>query len=190
MESTALANIPELRGIDLAVAQPIIDAFMPHYNAALALAQECPSKHVVFLGVGFETTAPTVAWSICCAARDGIDNYFVLCAHKTMPRAMEALVKDQQVKMLPVGQMMALLSDKRMGVTVKHIHVRRGNQASLSTLPEWLPVLRTPLQDSLALNLRLDEAEATSDNSVHPKRRKTNESVRQAPHHDARLERG
>ncbi|MGA2221323.1 MAG: hydrogenase formation protein HypD [Verrucomicrobiia bacterium] len=65
---------------------------------ALALAQECPSKHVVFLGVGFETTAPTVAWSICCAARDGIDNYFVLCAHKTMPRAMEALVKDQQVK--------------------------------------------------------------------------------------------
>jgi hypothetical protein len=68
---------------------------------------------------------------------------------------------------------MALLSDKRMGVTVKHIHVRRGNQASLSTLPEWLPVLRTPLQDSLALGLRLDEAD-TSSESASPKRRTKN----------------
>lgn len=65
---------------------------------ALVLARECPSKQVVFLGVGFETTAPTVAWSIWRASRDGLDNYSVLCAHKTMPRVMEALLKDQQVK--------------------------------------------------------------------------------------------
>jgi hydrogenase expression/formation protein HypD len=64
---------------------------------ALVLAKECPSKKVVFLGVGFETTAPAVARSICAAARQGIGNYFVLCAHKTMPRAMEALVKDHAV---------------------------------------------------------------------------------------------
>jgi hydrogenase expression/formation protein HypD len=65
---------------------------------ALALARECPSNRVVFLGIGFETTAPTVAWSIWRAARDGIDNYHVFCAHKTMPRVMEALLKDQHVK--------------------------------------------------------------------------------------------
>lgn len=65
---------------------------------ALTLARQCPLKHVVFLGVGFETTAPTVAWSIFRAARDGVKNYSVLCAHKTMPRAMEALLKDHQVR--------------------------------------------------------------------------------------------
>lgn len=65
---------------------------------ALVLARECPSKKVVFLGVGFETTAPTVAWSIVQAAKEKLTNYFVLCAHKTMPAAMEVLLKDQTVK--------------------------------------------------------------------------------------------
>ena len=65
---------------------------------ALVLAKECTSKQAVFLGVGFETTAPTVAWSIWRAARDGVRNFSVLCAHKTMPRAMDALLRDQQVR--------------------------------------------------------------------------------------------
>jgi hydrogenase expression/formation protein HypD len=65
---------------------------------ALVLAKECPSKQVVILGVGFETTAPTVAWSIWRAARDGVRNFSVLCAHKTMPRAMDALLRDQLVR--------------------------------------------------------------------------------------------
>jgi hydrogenase expression/formation protein HypD len=65
---------------------------------ALVLARECPSKKVVFLGVGFETTAPTVAWAIWRAARDGVQNFFVLCAHKTMPRAMDALLRDKETK--------------------------------------------------------------------------------------------
>lgn len=65
---------------------------------ALVLARECPSKKVVFLGVGFETTAPTVAWAIRQAAQEELANFFVLCAHKTMPMAMDALLRDQQVK--------------------------------------------------------------------------------------------
>ena len=65
---------------------------------ALVLARECPTQQVVFLGVGFETTAPTVAWAVLRAARDGLKNFSVLCAHKTMPHAMEALLKDQEVK--------------------------------------------------------------------------------------------
>lgn len=62
---------------------------------ALLLAQHRPEREVVFLGVGFETTVPAVAASISRAAEEGLDNFSVLCAHKTMPRAMEALVKDQ-----------------------------------------------------------------------------------------------
>ncbi|MCG3148755.1 MAG: Hydrogenase maturation factor HypD [Verrucomicrobiae bacterium] len=65
---------------------------------ALVLARECPSKKVVFLGVGFETTAPTVAWAISQAALDDRKNFFVLCAHKTMPQAMDALLHGQAVK--------------------------------------------------------------------------------------------
>lgn len=65
---------------------------------ALALARQNPQRQVVFLGVGFETTAPAVAWTIQEADRSGVTNFSVLTAHKTMPHAMEALLKDQQVK--------------------------------------------------------------------------------------------
>lgn len=65
---------------------------------AVVLAKENSDKDIVFLGVGFETTAPTVASSIRRAARENISNFSVLCAHKTMPHAMEALLKDHEVK--------------------------------------------------------------------------------------------
>ncbi|MEI6084278.1 MAG: hydrogenase formation protein HypD [Verrucomicrobiota bacterium] len=65
---------------------------------ALVLARECPSKKVVFLGIGFETTAPTVAWAIRQAAEENLKNFFVLCAHKTMPQAMDALLRGHEVK--------------------------------------------------------------------------------------------
>lgn len=59
---------------------------------ALDMAVKYPDREIVFLGVGFETTVPTVAASILLAKKRGIKNYSVLCAHKTMPKAMEALV--------------------------------------------------------------------------------------------------
>jgi hydrogenase expression/formation protein HypD len=58
---------------------------------ALAVAQKNPGKQVVFLGVGFETTAPTIAAAIHSAAQMGLKNFCVTCAHKTVPQALEAL---------------------------------------------------------------------------------------------------
>jgi hydrogenase expression/formation protein HypD len=58
---------------------------------ALALAREHTEKQVVFLGVGFETTAPTVAAAILEAKKYKLSNFYVLSAHKVMPPAMEAL---------------------------------------------------------------------------------------------------
>jgi hydrogenase expression/formation protein HypD len=58
---------------------------------ALNLARKHPDKKLIFLGIGFETTAPTVAASILEARRLTLQNYYVLCAHKTMPFAMDAL---------------------------------------------------------------------------------------------------
>jgi len=59
---------------------------------AIAAAQENPGKRVVFLGAGFETTMPTVAWTLKEASSKGIENYSVLCTHKIVPPAMAALL--------------------------------------------------------------------------------------------------
>ena len=65
---------------------------------ALVLAQQNPSKQVVFVGVGFETTTPLVASSIKRAAALGLKNFSVFAAHKNMPGALEAIVADPQLK--------------------------------------------------------------------------------------------
>ena len=65
---------------------------------ALRFAQENGSRKVIFLGVGFETTAPLVAVSIQEARRRGISNYLVFSAHKVMPPPMEALVSDGELR--------------------------------------------------------------------------------------------
>ncbi|MGW8312302.1 MAG: hydrogenase formation protein HypD [Desulfuromonadales bacterium] len=61
---------------------------------AVRFAAQNPGTDVVFLGVGFETTAPTVAGAILTAARLKLSNFYVLCSHKTMPGAMAALAAD------------------------------------------------------------------------------------------------
>jgi len=65
---------------------------------AVKLAAKHPEKRVVFLGVGFETTAPTIGGSLLEAKQLGLHNYFVLCAHKTMPAPMAALTSDPELK--------------------------------------------------------------------------------------------
>lgn len=65
---------------------------------ALQIAKKNPDKSVVFLGIGFETTAPTVAASLLSARQMGIDNYFVFSAHKLVPPALTALVGNKDVR--------------------------------------------------------------------------------------------
>lgn len=65
---------------------------------ALDMARKNPEKKIIFLGIGFETTAPTVAQSIIIARKEGLKNYFILCGHKTMPRALDVLARDRKTK--------------------------------------------------------------------------------------------
>jgi len=65
---------------------------------ALDIAAKNPGKQVVFLGVGFETTAPTIAASILSANEMKLKNYAVFCAHKLVPPALEALMQTRDVK--------------------------------------------------------------------------------------------
>lgn len=60
----------------------------------LALAAKNPHDTVVFLGVGFETTAPTVAATLLMARDQGINNACVLSFHKLVPPALRALLSD------------------------------------------------------------------------------------------------
>jgi hydrogenase expression/formation protein HypD len=60
---------------------------------ALRMAEEKPGRKVVFLGVGFETTAPTVAAALVRARERGVGNLYVLSLHKLVPPALRALVE-------------------------------------------------------------------------------------------------
>jgi hydrogenase expression/formation protein HypD len=64
---------------------------------AVDIAHREPDKQVVFLGIGFETTAPTVAAAVKHAKTSGISNFKILSAHKTMPHALRALVENRKV---------------------------------------------------------------------------------------------
>ena len=79
------------KGASVAVVYSTLDA--------LHLAEKHPDKKVVFLAVGFETTAPTIAASVIEAERRGLKNYFVLTAHKVMPPVMKALLTDKELNL-------------------------------------------------------------------------------------------
>ena len=61
---------------------------------ALALAAEHPEATVVFLGVGFETTAPAVAATVLAAEQRKLDNFALFSCHKLVPPALAALLAD------------------------------------------------------------------------------------------------
>jgi hydrogenase expression/formation protein HypD len=64
---------------------------------ALEIARKNPDRKIIFLGVGFETTAPTVAASIVLAFNEKINNYFVYSSHKRVPPVLFALMEDKDI---------------------------------------------------------------------------------------------
>jgi hydrogenase expression/formation protein HypD len=64
---------------------------------AIRVARDNPGKRVVFLGVGFETTLPTVAAAIAEAEQFGVDNLLVLPGAKLIEPPLRALIADGDV---------------------------------------------------------------------------------------------
>lgn len=62
---------------------------------ALELARSDSTREVVFLGVGFETTAPAIASVILEAARSDLANFSVFVSHKLIIPAMEAVLRGE-----------------------------------------------------------------------------------------------
>ena len=61
---------------------------------ALELAKINPERKIIFPGIGFETTAPGTAVTIKMAEQDNVYNFLLLSAHKVMPPAIEAIIKE------------------------------------------------------------------------------------------------
>ncbi len=82
--STSSLASEHMNGADVRMVYSTIDA--------LEIAKQNPQLEIVFLGVGFETTSPTIAASIDIADRSSLKNYSVLSANKVVPPALDALM--------------------------------------------------------------------------------------------------
>jgi hydrogenase expression/formation protein HypD len=89
--SQATLQEAKAQGADVRMVYSTLDA--------LEFARANPERPVVFLGVGFETTAPTVAASIAQAEEQGLSNYYVLSLHKLTPPVTVALLRSGEVRL-------------------------------------------------------------------------------------------
>jgi hydrogenase expression/formation protein HypD len=93
---------------------------------ALDIARENSGGDVVFLGVGFETTAPTVAATLLRAREEHLTNFFVLSFHKLVPPALRALASLDDFKvdgfMLP-GHVSTIIGSSAYGFLAEQFGV-------------------------------------------------------------------
>lgn len=84
----SVSSLAEARaaGADIRIVYSAMDT--------LEIAKAHPEKHVIFLAVGFETTAPTAAATVLAAKEQGIGNLFMFSAQKLVPPALRALLDD------------------------------------------------------------------------------------------------
>ncbi len=87
---TSLQKV-EAEGADVRMVYSTMDA--------LKIAEDNPTKPVVFLGIGFETTAPTIAASILQAEARKLKNYYVLSLHKLCPPVIRTILGSGEVKL-------------------------------------------------------------------------------------------
>lgn len=77
---------------------------------AVDFARENPDKQVVFLAVGFETTTPSACLAAKQAKKEGLENFSLLTANKTMPNAYNALVGSADAFLYP-GHVNAIMGN-------------------------------------------------------------------------------
>lgn len=87
--SSSSLNMERSEGADVRMVYASLDA--------LEMAKANPDRQVVFVGIGFETTAPTVAAAVKTAATLGIGNFSIYSAHKLLPPAMRALLDAKEL---------------------------------------------------------------------------------------------
>jgi hydrogenase expression/formation protein HypD len=66
---------------------------------ALRIARQNPARQVVFMAIGFETTAPSTALTLLAAARENIANFSVFCNHVTIVPAIKAILDSPDLRL-------------------------------------------------------------------------------------------
>jgi hydrogenase expression/formation protein HypD len=82
---------------------------------ALDFARKNPEKKVVFVAIGFETTAPLTAVLLRQAKQEDIKNFYIFNTHKLVPPALEILLLDKEIKVdafLCPGHVSAIIGSK------------------------------------------------------------------------------
>lgn len=90
---------------------------------SLEIASQQPARPTVFLGVGFETTIPTVAATLKTAKARGIENFFVLPAFKTIHPPLKVLAAKEDLHgfLLP-GHVSAIIGSDSYDYLVSEFH--------------------------------------------------------------------
>jgi len=93
-----MLRVPGSRG-DLQAARAAGADVRVVYSAldALEIARKNPDRQIIFLGVGFETTAPTVAAALLQAEGETLPNFSVYSLHKLTPPAVRAILDAGEV---------------------------------------------------------------------------------------------
>ena len=88
--STSSLTEAQGEGADIKIVYSPLDS--------IEIAKQNPNRKVIFLAVGFETTAPTAAATVLSAKAQGVNNLFMLSAQKLVPPALKMLLSDSEVK--------------------------------------------------------------------------------------------
>jgi hydrogenase expression/formation protein HypD len=66
---------------------------------SLKIARQNPDKRVVFMAIGFETTAPSTAMTVLRAAQEDLDNFSIFCNHVTIIPAIKAILDSPDLRL-------------------------------------------------------------------------------------------
>jgi hydrogenase expression/formation protein HypD len=66
---------------------------------ALKIARQNPDKKIVFMAIGFETTAPSTAMTVLRAKAEGLTNFSIFCNHVTILPAIKAILDSPDLRL-------------------------------------------------------------------------------------------
>ena len=148
--STSSLTEAQSEGADIKIVYSPLDS--------IEIARQNPTRKVIFLAVGFETTAPTAAATVLAAKAQGVNNLFMLSAQKLVPPALKMLLSDSEVKVdgfiLP-GHVAVII-----GSNAFHFLANDYNISGIVTGFEPLEILRSILR----LLVMIDKGSAEVDN--------------------------
>ncbi len=113
-ESASLQQM-KAEGCDIHTVYSIEDAVL--------LAKKHKEKEVVFMAVGFETTAPTTAAILC---SEPPSNFSVLCCHRVIPPALQAILEMGEINIdgfIEPGHVSTIIGVQPYELLSKHYHV-------------------------------------------------------------------